>query len=60
QCENGSEKKINATYFDITEFESRQLHQNGQNAAREFLRFWDFENWKKQYKNMVAQRLKAV
>jgi len=44
-------KKINGTDFDITEEESRALFENGRNAAEQFLARWDFEEWKRRYRN---------
>ncbi len=44
------EKEIKATDFDITQKESQALFKNGEEAARNFLKKWDFEEWKKKYR----------
>jgi NTE family protein len=44
------EKEIKATDFDITQEESQALFKNGEEAARNFLKKWDFEDWKKKYR----------
>lgn len=49
---NNEEKEIKTTDFDITKEESRLLYINGQNAAEAFLRTWDFEEWKKKYRQL--------
>jgi len=46
----GDEKEIKATDFDITKEESQALFENGGEAARNFLKKWDFEKWKKEYR----------
>jgi len=46
----GDEKEIKATDFDITKEESQALFENGEEAARNFLKKWDFEKWKKKYR----------
>lgn len=43
-------KTIKTTDFDITSQEGTALAENGRNAALQFLREWDFENWKKMYR----------
>ena len=47
---NGTEKEIKATDFDITQEESQALFKNGEEAARKFLKQWDFDKWKKKYR----------
>ncbi|MBS4021873.1 MAG: patatin-like phospholipase family protein [Dethiobacter sp.] len=47
---NGAEKEIKTTDFDITQEESRLLFANGERAARGFLKAWNFEEWKKKYR----------
>lgn len=44
------EKEIKTTDFDITQEESQALFKNGAEAAREFLKTWDFEAWKRKYR----------
>lgn len=47
---NGKEKEIKTTDFDITKEESKLLYENGVETARSFLESWDFEKWKKKYR----------
>lgn len=37
--------KIKATDFDITPKEQARLFESGQNAAKKFLKAWDFKKW---------------
>jgi NTE family protein len=46
----GGKKKIGTTDFNITRAESRALYDNGLNSAEVFLDNWDFEAWKKKYR----------
>ena len=50
---HGKEKEIRATDFDLTVEERDALYQNGDSAARQFLQRWDFEAWKKKYRQPV-------
>jgi NTE family protein len=43
-------KEIKTVDFDITTEESKLLFNNGENAASEFLKSWDFETWIKKYR----------
>lgn len=45
-----TQKVINTTDFDITHEESDALYENGVRAAKQFLKTWDFEKWKKKYR----------
>lgn len=47
---NGNKKEIKTTDFDITHDESMALYANGEKAAREFLKKWKFDEWKKGYR----------
>lgn len=47
---NGIEKEIGTTDFNITQEESQTLFENGVKAAKQFLKKWDFEKWKKKYR----------
>ncbi|HAG11632.1 MAG TPA: alpha/beta hydrolase [Desulfotomaculum sp.] len=47
---DGIEKEIKTTYFDITQEESLKLYDNGKKTAENFLKTWDFEEWKKKYR----------
>jgi NTE family protein len=49
-----NEKAVKATDFDISGQESEALFQNGQAAAIEFLSKWNFDNWKKLYRQNPA------
>ena len=49
----GKEKEIRTTDFDLTVEERDALYQNGISAARQFLQRWDFEAWKKKYRQPV-------
>ncbi len=42
-------KKISAIDFNITKDESEALYKNGYGAACEFLKTWDFEEWKRKF-----------
>ena len=48
---NGREKEIKTTDFDITRDESHELFNNGAEAAQNFLKTWNFEDWKKNYRS---------
>jgi len=45
------ERRVTATYFEITDGENRAMIQNGRRAAEDFLAEWNFERWKKKYRN---------
>lgn len=47
---NGIEKEIGTTDFNITREESQGLFEKGVKAAQNFLKKWDFEKWKKKYR----------
>ncbi|MEW6108403.1 MAG: patatin-like phospholipase family protein [Nitrospirota bacterium] len=47
---DGIEIEIKTTDFDITKDESELLFKNGEKAAEDFLKTWDFEAWKKRYR----------
>jgi NTE family protein len=47
---NGVTKTINTTDFGITPEESEALFQNGWDAANEFLKTWNFADWKAKYR----------
>lgn len=47
---NGDKKNISTTDFDITEAESEALYQNGRQAAQQFLKNWNFNEWKRKYR----------
>ncbi|MBP2650668.1 MAG: putative esterase of the alpha-beta hydrolase superfamily [Firmicutes bacterium] len=49
-------KNISAIDFDITFQESVALFNNGFNAATTFLRTWDFEIWKNNYRELLRNR----
>jgi NTE family protein len=44
------DKEIGTTDFNITHEESQALYENGVRVAREFLETWDFEEWKRRYR----------
>jgi len=46
--------EIKTTYFNITTQETEKLYQNGRKAAREFLKRWRFEGWKRKYRSASA------
>ncbi len=50
---NSADKEIKTTDFDITQDESHELFNNGVDAAQNFLKAWDFEGWKKKYRNNI-------
>lgn len=47
---NGAEKEIGTTDFNITQEESQALYENGVKVAMKFLETWDFDEWKKKYR----------
>ena len=51
---DGIEKEIKTTDFAITQKESQALFKNGVQTAQRFLETWDFEEWKKQYRQNTA------
>jgi len=50
---NNLKKEIGTTYFDITEEESNLLFKNGEAAADNFLKNWNFEKWKEKYRKIA-------
>jgi NTE family protein len=51
---DGVEKEIKTTDFGITQKESQALFKNGADAGQKFLKTWDFEAWKKKYRQNSA------
>jgi NTE family protein len=47
---NGIDKEIGTTDFNITQEESQALFENGVQVAKKFLKTWDFDEWKKKYR----------
>lgn len=47
---DGESRRISGTDFGITAEESRALFLNGKTAAENFLKTWDFEEWKRKYR----------
>lgn len=47
---DGTEKKVSSTDFEITGEESEALFHNGEKAAQRFLEGWNFEAWKQKYR----------
>jgi NTE family protein len=47
---NGIDKEIGTTDFNITQEESQALYENGVKVAKKFLATWDFDEWKKKYR----------
>jgi NTE family protein len=47
---SGMDKEIGTTDFNITREESQVLYENNVNVAKEFLKTWDFDEWKKKYR----------
>jgi NTE family protein len=47
---NGIEQEITTTDFGITQGESQALYNNGMQAGEKFLQKWNFEKWKKKYR----------
>jgi len=52
----GVEKEIKATDYDMTQEESQALFQNGVEAAKKFLKTWNFEEWKKKYRSQQPNK----
>jgi NTE family protein len=50
------EMEIKITDFGVTQKESRALFKNGVQTAQRFLETWNFEEWKKQYRQNTAQQ----
>jgi NTE family protein len=53
---NGTEKEIKTVDFDMTRQESSALYENGVKAAKGFLQTWDFEKWKKDFREPMARK----
>ncbi len=47
------EKEIKTVDFDITQEESEVLFNNGEESAKQFLATWNFEEWKKKYRQQA-------
>ena len=47
---NGNDKEIGTIDFSITPKESQALYENGVEVAKKFLETWDFDEWKKKYR----------
>jgi NTE family protein len=47
---DGVDKEIGTTDFNITQEESQALYANGVKVTKEFLETWDFDEWKKKYR----------
>jgi NTE family protein len=41
---------ISATAFDLSDAQKQQLYESGQAGAREFLKTWNFEQYKSQFR----------
>jgi NTE family protein len=50
---NGVDKEIKTIDFDITQDESRELFKNGIEATQNFLKKWNFEEWKMKYRSNI-------
>jgi NTE family protein len=50
---NGTKKEIKTVDFDMTRKESDALYANGERAAKDFLATWDFDQWKKRYREAM-------
>lgn len=46
---------VGAIDFGITRAQSESLYQSGRNAAKDFLGRWDFEEYKRAYRNKVGE-----
>lgn len=46
----GEKMNVSTTDFDITQAESEALYQNGIHAAQDFLKHWNFNRWKRTYR----------
>jgi NTE family protein len=53
---NGTEKEIKTVDFDMTREESAALYENGVKAAKGFLKTWDFDQWKKDFREPTAKK----
>jgi NTE family protein len=49
---NGVEKEIKTTDFNITQEEGQTLFANGVRVAKRFVEAWDFDEWKKKYRQI--------
>jgi hypothetical protein len=41
----------------MTREESAALYENGARAAKDFLKTWDFDQWKKLYREPMAKKV---
>lgn len=48
----GMDKEIGTTDFNITQEESQALYENGVEVAKDFLETWDFNEWKRRYRQI--------
>lgn len=53
---NDIRKEIGTTDFGITQEESQALYENGVEVAEKFLASWDFEDWKRKYRQQEVTR----
>ena len=51
----GSAKEIQGTDFDLTKEQQELLYQNGIDEAQRFLKKWDFEAWKVNYRQTASR-----
>jgi len=52
----GAEKEIKTVDFDMTREESDALYENGAEAAKKFIKGWDFEQWKKRHREPPGKK----
>ncbi|MDR3240197.1 MAG: patatin-like phospholipase family protein [Clostridiales bacterium] len=56
---NSKKCAVSAVHFGIKPQERDSLYQNGASAAKNFLRTWDFEEWKRKYRKKTRLMRKA-
>lgn len=47
---NGEKVNVRSTDFMISQQDSEMLFQNGVKATKEFLKYWNFDKWKKEFR----------
>jgi hypothetical protein len=53
--EGGGVKTVD---IDMTREEGDALYENGEGAAEDFLKTWDFDQWKKLYRGAVEKKVR--
>jgi NTE family protein len=52
----GAEKEIKTVDFNMSREESDALYENGAEAAKKFIKGWDFEQWKQLHREPLGKK----